>query len=293
MPAGAFAFGVFGDGPYVPSEQARYIRVLDDVSQADVQWLIHVGDIEWFPCSDELYAARLSDFNSVAHPVIYIPGDNEWTDCWQRKPGRYDPLDRLATIRRIFFARPGYSLGAKSMELQSQSADPMFHEFVENRRWIRGGFIFATIHMVGSNNALEEFPGRTAANDAEVQRRTQAALAWLDSTFAKARQLHAKGVVLALHAEMGIESAAGTRRGYETFLAALERNVATFPGPVLLIHGDSHIHRMDHPLKDARGRVYGNFTRLETFGSPDIGWVRVVVDTVAGRITQYEPRLMR
>jgi hypothetical protein len=39
--------------------------------------------------------------------------------------------------------------------------------------------------------------------------------------------------------------------------------------------------------------VLENFTRLETFGSPDIGWVRVVVDTVAGRVVEFEPRLMR
>lgn len=293
LPPGSFAFGVFGDGPYEPSEQGRFRRVLDDVSRADVQWLIHVGDIQWYPCSDEAYAARLADLNSVRHPVIYTPGDNEWTDCWQRRPGRYDPLDRLATIRRMFFAKPGHSLGRVSMELESQAADSMFREFVENTRWSRGGFLFATIHMVGSTNGLQQFPGRTTANDAEVERRTQAALSWLDGTFTKARQLSAKGVVLALHAEMNIESGREPREGYDRFLTALERNVAGFSGPVLLIHGDSHIERVDHPLKDARGRAYGNFTRLETFGSPDIGWVRVVVDSVAGRITTYEPRLMR
>lgn len=293
LPPGSFAFGVFGDGPYDPSEQGRFRRVLDDVSRADVRWLIHVGDIQWYPCSDESYTARLSDLNSVDHAVIYTPGDNEWTDCWQRRPGRYDPLDRLATIRRIFFAKPGRSLGGQPMELESQAADSTFHEFVENTRWSRGGFVFATIHIVGSSNGLEQFPGRTSANDTEVERRTQAAITWLDGTFARARQISAKGVVLALHADMGIESVRERRAGYDRFLAALEKNVAGFQRPVLLIHGDSHVERVDHPLKDAGGRVYGNFTRLETFGSPDIGWVRVVVDTVAGRITTYELRLMR
>ena len=33
-------------------------------------------------------------------------------------------------------------------------------------------------------------------------------------------------------------------------------------------------------------------TRLETFGSPDIGWVRVVVDSVSGEFS-FEPRIMR
>jgi len=76
-------------------------------------------------------------------------------------------------------------------------------------------------------------------------------------------------------------------------MGRLEQVVKGFPGQVLLIHGDSHTQRVDHPLLDRQtGQPLPNFTRLETFGSPDIGWVRVVVDTVAGRIVQYEPRLM-
>jgi hypothetical protein len=62
---------------------------------------------------------------------------------------------------------------------------------------------------------------------------------------------------------------------------------------VLLVHGDTHDQRVDQPLVDASGRPYPNFTRLETFGSPRIGWVRVVIDTVSGRFARYEPRLVR
>ena len=73
----------------------------------------------------------------------------------------------------------------------------------------------------------------------------------------------------------------------------LEDLVKGFAGPVLLIHGDSHTQRVDHPLRDrGTGEPLANFTRLETYGAPDIGWVRVVVDSVAGRIVDYEPRLM-
>lgn len=176
VPPNSFAFGVFGDGPYQQGEQARYYRVLDEVSRADVKWLIHVGDFEWFPCSDSMYLARLAEFNSVSHPVIYIPGDNEWTDCHTRKEGGYDPLGRLANIRRIFFATRGQSLGRERMRVESQSAEAGFGEFVENVRWTRGGIVFATLHVVGSSNGLENFAGRTAASDAEADRRIQAAI---------------------------------------------------------------------------------------------------------------------
>ena len=69
--------------------------------------------------------------------------------------------------------------------------------------------------------------------------------------------------------------------------------MATFPGDVLLIHGDTHVYRRDQPLTDEEGGVLANFTRLETFGSPDVGWVRVVADTVKGDVLEIEPRLMK
>lgn len=63
---------------------------------------------------------------------------------------------------------------------------------------------------------------------------------------------------------------------------------------MLLIHGDTHEYTVDHPLRRAgTGEALENFTGLETYGSPDIGWVRVVVDSVAGRVVEFEPRLMR
>lgn len=140
VPAGSFAFAVFGDGPYTPQEQRRFSRVLEEVSRADVQWLLHVGDILWYPCSDAAFTNRLRDMNSIDHAVIYTPGDNEWTDCHQQRPGGYDPLDRLASLRRIFFSHPGRSLGRRPMALESQANDsaerqrrPRVREFHETR----------------------------------------------------------------------------------------------------------------------------------------------------------------
>lgn len=291
VPADSFAFGVFGDGPYRAWENGRFRRLIADVNRSDLEWLVHVGDILWFPCSDDAFQDRLASLNSVDHPVIYTPGDNEWTDCHEEIAGGYDPLDRLAALRTIFFSDPQRSLGRRSMRLRSQAEDPTYGEFVENARWTLGGFVFTTIHLVGADNGLRDFPGRTSAYDDEVERRTEAAIQWLDEAFAAAQQMSAKGVVLALHGNPGFDDPE-PRRGYERFVRRLEEQVAAVSFQVLLIHGDTHDQRVDRPLRDEAGRVYDNFTRLETFGSPDIGWVRVVVDTVAGRITRYEPSRM-
>lgn len=288
-PAGSFSFAVFGDGPYEFGEGPKFRRVVDEVNRSDVEWMIHVGDIFWFPCSDDAFAERKRALDSMAHAVIYTPGDNEWTDCHGKKQGRYDPLERLTALRRVFFADPRRSLGKQPLALESQAADTAFAEFVENARWSRGGFLFATINVPGSDNGYEKFRGRTTAHDSAAARRNRAAIAWLDAAFAKARHDSAKGVVLALHANIGLES---RRDDYVAFVERLRSHAAAFPGQVILIHGDTHKIRIDHPLADSAGRTLRNFTRIETFGSPKIGWLRVVVDTAAGRITRVESRLM-
>lgn len=296
-PDGAFAFGVYGDGPYYFWEDARHRRLLADAEASDIDWLIHVGDILWVPCSDDAFRQRRALLDSVELAVVYTPGDNEWTDCRGEIAGGYDPLERLGALRRIFFADPGSSLGGRPMPLLSQAATPDYPDFPENARWSRGGFVFATVHIVGTANAMWSFPGSTAAHRDAALRRTDAAVAWLDETFVAARADSAKGVVIIAHGNVALETggvwADSDIQPYQRFVAALEAHVAAFPGPVLFIHGDSHDQRVDQPLRDSAGVVHANFTRLETFGSPDIGWVRVVVDTVGARFVAFEPRLMR
>ncbi len=293
LPPNAFAFGVFGDGAYRWWEEGRYRRVLADAGAADIRWFLHVGDLFWYPCSDAQLDSRLAGLNAMRHPVVYTPGDNEWTDCHEPVAGRFQPLERLQRIRSTFFARPDSSLGARRMPLTPQSADTAWAEFAENARWTFGRFVFATVHMVGSSNAADSFPGRTAADDAARTRRTAAAQAWLDAAFALAVRDSLAGVVLAFHGDPGLEGDSNVTPGYAGFLASLARHASAFPGQVLIIHGDSHLYRVDHPLRHPdTGAALANVTRLEVFGSPDIGWVRVVVDSAAGRLVAFEPRLM-
>lgn len=291
LPPHAFAFGVFGDGPYYVWEQGRFRRALQDMERWDVEWLIHVGDILWYPCSEAAYRERRDQLDGLDIPVVYTPGDNEWTDCHEERPGGHDPLDRLAVLRRTFFPDPSRSLGSVPLAVVSQARDTAFAEFVENVRWKRGGLVFATVHVVGSSNGMDPFEGRTPDHDAEVARRTRAAVAWIRETFVVARRDSAAGLVIALHAEMGL-APEQPDPVYGPIVAELQSQVSRFESPTVLIHGDNHELIVNHPLTDSAGRTLRRFTRLETYGSPDIGWVRVVVDTVTGAVTT-EPRLMR
>lgn len=294
LPPGTFAFGVFGDGPYRAWEEGRFRHLIKDVNESHLEWLVHVGDIFWYPCTDKNFRRSRRAMDSIQHPVVYTPGDNEWTDCHEDIAGRFQPLERLAQLRQVFFSNPARSLGARTMPLVSQAGDSTHAEFVENARWVRGGFVFATIHMVGSENAKEPFEGRTAADDEEAVRRIEAGVAWMEDAFALADSMNLKGVVIAIHGTPGLYYHPKPRPGFEVFLDRLEVRTKACGLPVLLIHGDGHTYTVDHPLRDrATYEPLPNFTRLETFGSPDIGWVRVVVDTVAGEFVAFEPRVMR
>ena len=273
---GTFAFGAFGDAPYDPLESGRYPLMLEDLDQHDLDFAIQVGDIFWRPCSAERYQRSLHWFEQRKHPLIYVPGDNEWADCWTAQEGGFNPRDRLALLRRIMYPRPGFALGLERFPLETQSTDPQYSEFVEHTRWSSNGIAFATLHVVGSGNFTEPFPARTAEDDAETRRRLESALAWLRGTFAQAISQSANAVVVAFHADPGFGWSSANP--FRPLLDAFAEEATAFGKPVLLIHGDSHEFITDTPLRaPSSGQTITNVTRLEVPGSPDVGWVRVVV----------------
>lgn len=316
-PAG-FAFGVIGDAPYLPEEVERVAAAVAAMNRAELAFVVHVGDLQGSPrlrpagddppCTDASLLRRLALFGASGHPFILTPGDNDWADCYGTGDPTLDPLERLAALRRLFFAGPA-SLGQRPLAMTVQAADPAHARFVENRLWVHRGLVFATLHIVGGNNNR----GRTPALDREYAERNAANLAWLARAFQRARQDRAPAVVLFFHANPRFETtwpagrrrrylsglpvgtpAAGPPGGYEDFLAALEREVTAFPRPVLLVHGDTHIFRVDKPLL-ARpdGRLLEHVTRLETFGHPEVHWVRVGVDPSRPGLFTFHPELVQ
>lgn len=282
---GAFRFAVFGDGPYHPIENGRARRVFAALQQRPEAFVIHVGDIMWQRCTDEAYRSRRELIESIGHPVVYTPGDNEWSDCVDL--AREDPLDRLANLRRVFFAEPRSSLGANPLRLESQGS-----EFVENARWQYRGVLFATVHVINGANGGRPFRGREARHDAEVERRTQAAVDWLRETFAAATAADASAVVVAMHASLlhppGDADQIALQPIHDTLLEVAEQ----FGKPVLVVHGDEHQYIVDRPFHDrATGAPLANVWRVMTFGSPQIGWVDVVVDPLAAEPFLFEPNV--
>lgn len=295
LPDDSFGFAVIADAPYYPWEARQYEIVLEELALNDLAWVLHVGDLFWRPCDEARYRRSRREFDALPHPVIYTPGDNEWTDCWRAKPGGYAPLGRLQLIREIFFDDPYTSLGGTSFPLESQADDARFDEFVENARWRRDGVLFATAHVVGSGNGTQSFKGRTELDDAYVDRRSAAAIAWIVESFDIAIAEGALAIVIALHAEMLPDSPLDDpeRAPFDAILLALEEQSERYGGPVLLIHGDDHEYRVDHPLeRRTTGRTLENFTRMEVPGSPEVGWVHVTVRPGADPPFSFTPQVV-
>lgn len=282
---GKFEFALIGDTPYRSVD--KFENVLNVINaEHKIKFVLHAGDIKTgsSACSDALFADRLERFNRFEMPFVYTPGDNEWTDCHRVAAGQYQPLERLAKLRAMFFATPGQTLGAKPMPVESQAADPVHAEFVEHTRWTRQHVTFATLHVVGSQNALDPFDPnstavRTQADDDEVARRIAATLAWIRDTFAQAKADDSRGVLFLFQANPNFEFAPGSaeRKGFDDILALLRDESIAFGNPVVLAHGDSHYMRIDKPVRIG-GTAVPNLTRVETFGDSDYHWLRIAVD---------------
>ena len=159
--AADFMFVALGDMPYGKPEEVnpRYEALIGAVNARKPAFVIHIGDTKSgsTPCDNAMLDKQLSYLNSFAPAAIYTPGDNEWTDCHREKAGKFDPLERLAYIRKTYFADPAKSFGAAPIALESQAMamKDKFALYVENTRFARDGVQFVQAHVVGSNNNLE------------------------------------------------------------------------------------------------------------------------------------------
>ncbi|MBS0367755.1 MAG: hypothetical protein JSS57_01000 [Proteobacteria bacterium] len=281
-----FSFGLFGDTPYNRFERLALPGLIAEMNAEPLKFVLHDGDIKngGERCDDALFEDRLQLFQTSFHPLVFAFGDNEWTDCHRSNNGGYDPLERLAALRRLFFAEPGWTLGQNPMKVESQASMPEHATYRENLRWQIGPVLFLSLNVPGSDNNY----GRGNQPSDEFMQRSAALKAWIADGFALARSRGLEGVMLAMQANPDIEdfSQGKANKGYRALLEQILAETKRFPGEVLLVHGDTHFQRVDKPLRDpANGDVVKNFTRLETFGSPFMGWVKV--DVEPGRLPLF------
>ena len=268
-------FIAIGDTPYSEAE-AEHLRhvVAPAIQQAKPIFVTHYGDFKsgGEACSEALaIERRRAIYDLLPGRVFYTPGDNEWTDCDRAylKPPASE-LEQLDLVRRLFFS--------ESPELPDDWAYVRQPNFPENARWIQQGVLFATVHLVSTNNGRREI----LLDDIEmalalVEARDQANRAWLEAAFAKAQTAKAKAVVIVTQADVTSPDGSGACtafnrincdafagfRGHLIRLAGGFRDRGEPRRPVLLVHGDTNPYCLDNTLG---GEQAPNLWRLNAWG---------------------------
>ena len=288
---GVSTIALFGDAPYgtTPTDNAEFLATPAFVQSVnadpDVSLVMHVGDIH----SGKQYCTNRYDhgvrelWNKFADPMIYTPGDNEWTDChkttegggtYNAGTGQVDflkdpdgklidyaggnPISNLGLVRSIFFNHPGRTIGGKRVvTTQAQAFDPSSpsdSEFVENVTFRQSGVRFVTLNIPGgSNNDADIWYGAPTMSDQqshEISVRNAATMHWLDAAFDKAEAEHAKAVLIFVQADMWDASDnIAHLANFDPLLTEIAARTTAFGKPVLLVNGDSHVYRSDNPMK--------------------------------------------
>ena len=323
--ANTLTLAVYGDWPYSSLLLNAAPLLLDSInSDPKVRLVMHVGDIHSgsMLCTLQWNLQIYDVFQQFKDPLVYTPGDNEWTDCHRPAEGNQNPLTELANIRSLFFPTPGYTLGGRKKQVVSQAqVVDMFHpsdaQFVENVMWEESQVVFVTVNVPGSNNdtvpwsAPYNTPQFKAAQATEVTDRTAADIRWLERAFAQAEADGAVAVLIGLQANMWDPAAVpppNTRDGlnaYKPIVQRLAELSVHFQRPVLLINGDTHIFQDDRPLANLdpntpigsiNVNIYGiqnpvlNLRRITVQGSTNRPgeWVRLTIDPRSSEIFTVE-----
>lgn len=321
-----FTFALWGDMPYAKNADNTLAtgatdtplsRLISSINASKVSFSIFDGDTKDGSslCTDTtLVDDAKKIFNSLNMPTVYVPGDNEWTDCHRTNNGNYNSLERLDFLRKNMFST-NVSFGAKTITLTRQAVP-----YVENSRWTKGNVVFVTLNIPGSNNnkvggdCISSKSKRTQADcdldNTEYAARDAANIMFMKDTFQFAKDGLAAGVMIVIQGDpvfdfpetetinerTVVSDSLAPHDGYDNFIAALLTETKNFTGQVVLVHGDSHYYKVDKPImlqSIKREDMVKNFTRVETFGSPSNHWIKVSVSPTNTNVFTFEPVIVK
>jgi hypothetical protein len=83
------------------------------------------------------------------------------------------------------------------------------------------------------------------------------------------------------------------RQRYDEYITVLAEEMESYTRPTVFLHGDTHRFLVDQPLFSAKNnRRFENFTRVETFGSPDTHWIKVTVDPADAQVFSFKAEIV-
>lgn len=288
-PAKKDHFAVIGDVPYGADQIDRFPAWVQEINAADPELTVHVGDIKngSTACSDDYIVGIRTVFDTVESPLVFTPGDNEWTDCHRANNGSYDPFERLDFLRRTFYPTPGRTLGQTTRKVDADTAGG----YPENVQWREDRVSMAAVHVVGSNDGTLPWTGATAPNAAQLAEqsaRMESALSTVRAAFDDARRRQDRAVAIFLQADMFDPTWSPTRADVSAFTPLVQLLIdesSSYDGETYLFNGDSHVHNEDQPLAPGSKwlSLYGvegssTLQRVTVDGSGNnTGWLDVTV----------------
>jgi len=292
----SMSFIAFGDMPYYKKNYALYEKLIKKVNLTKPSLVIHTGDAHHPKDCDKKTIDLMRDYmNSFNAPLVFAVGDNDWTDCPER---RFNRMERLNYLRQTHFSSNS-TLGKQPFAISNQN----LIGYPENMRFEKNNVGFITVHVVGSRNNM-------VTSDSEKMReyseRNKANLIWLHESFAKLKETDA--LIIVLHANMlkmkrnpfrkfvstikkdfklslnpstyvTLYEDIVIKAPYYTFKLpfrdiglSIQTHSLKFRKPVLLIHGDTHKHKTLRPTENVP-----NLHVIETHGTPDIRASKIAV----------------
>ena len=269
--ASNLVFALFGD-VYISADHKNYLKgMLADMAAKGSDLAISTGGIKPANqnCQDKNLLATYPLFAAAPLPTFYIPGDAEWTLCNKNANGSFEPEERLNLLRKTFY-QSDRSLGQPSLPLTRQA------DYPEHMRWQSGPALFVTLSMPEAVNPDQ----KTGAPKASDENRVNAANEWATAAFADARKQDISMLVMIMPREPGFDTAdANTQATKSALTELLLQESKSFPGQILLVHGGNGVHRIDQPLINPENNLpVQNFTRVETYGALQQGWVQVRIE---------------
>ncbi|WP_256701360.1 hypothetical protein [Caballeronia sordidicola] len=277
------------------SDETTLQQMLDAIGRdRNTSFIVYDGNLksEAEPCRDALYNTRQQIFDSSRKPVVLLPGGNDWASCSSSQAGSYDPVERLDFIRQSFFGDSN-SLGQTPMSVIRESDVARFRPFRENVRWQTNGIAFIGLNAPAPNNHYLTAGGRNG----EFEDRSVANAFWLEHAVETARRTDMRAVVVILQGDpdftryerrdrfawLRFSRGDTSRDGFLELKRSLVKAAESFRGPMIVIHGsDTPIvkgFRIDQPLRNDKGTVVANLTRIEVgLKNPRTQWLEVESD---------------
>jgi Calcineurin-like phosphoesterase len=276
----AFTFVAFADTAYEPpGDYALYEKLLAVINAAKPSFSMHLGDTKGYGACDEEAQARQRDFfNTLDAPLVYAPGNNEWSECWRPEMGGADPVETLGVLRKVFYP-DGFSLGKTRMAVEREAAGEDYGATPENSMWEKNGILFVALNVNGSGNNLVNLNEKMFA---EFLSRDKANQAWIERAFARVESEHLKGVVFGFHSSLWLGTAEYRAGPFERVINALKKGASETEAQVLIVNGHAHAFIVDKPWQAwdnaAKTFAFGNVMRLQVPGWPEHKAVEVTVE---------------